>query len=180
MHKLLLILFAVFAFSFQGCKKGDLDFNNSDAAHPKIPVTVSDVYMYYNGVPSVSTSVAAGGNITIQLNIPSSSGRTIKEITRVAFANTTSNYAIIQNPNPAYSSPAPPLTGPYSATSVAGSGTSVTFTTSLADYATRTKSTLVTAGGTATSFLGRYLYFLVTLDDGSTLIPVPVRVYVDN
>lgn len=151
---------------FSSCKKDE--FNWLSQGFPDVPVTVENPFGYYNGVPSVQTSVSGGGVITIRLNIPASTGRTIKEITRISAASTspTTGYANIRK-----------TTGLYNAAPIAGSGTSVTFTTSLTEYTSKT-GLAVTTSGTATSFLARYFYFLITLDNGQEVIPVPVRVYV--
>ncbi|MBO9620336.1 MAG: hypothetical protein J7539_15015 [Niabella sp.] len=168
MNKLILIIAFGFAIGFAGCKKDNMDFANSTGTHPDVPVTVSDVSGYYNGVPYVSTSLSGGGAITIKLNIPAGSGRSIKEITRVALGTTTSNYVVVQR-----------TTGLYNTAAIAGNGTSATFTTTLAEYTSKTGLAVTTSGG-ATTFLARYFYFLITLDDGTPLIPVPVRVYVNS
>ena len=151
---------------FSSCKKDD--YNWSSTSYPEIPVTVSNTYIYFNGIPHVQTSLAGGGAISVKLDIPASSGRTIKEITKVALGTNTQNYVVVQN-----------NTGAYNTAPIPGSGTSVTFTTSLAEYTTKT-GLAVTTSGTATSFLARYFYFLITLDNGEQLIPVPVRVYVNS
>ena len=149
---------------FSGCKKDD--FNFLSTSYPDVPVTVTNLFGMYNGVPTVSTSLSSGGAITITLSIPSSSGRTLKEIPRVAVASTPNNYKVVEV-----------TTGLYNTAPLAATGTSFTFTTSLAEFTTKTGIS-VTTGGTATSFLSRYFYFLITLDNGQQLIPVPVRVYV--
>ena len=159
-----IIFFAIILFS--SCKKDD--YNWLKSSHPAVPVTVSNLFGTYNGVPTVQTSVSGGGAITITLNIPSTSGRTIKEITKVALGTNTQNYVVVQN-----------STAAYNAAPIAGSGTSVTFTTSLTEYTAKT-GLAVTTSGTATSFLARYFYFLVTLDNGEQIIPVPVRIYVNT
>lgn len=161
-----IILFSLLACSFVACKKDE--FNGITTSIPAVPVTVTNLFGIYNGAPTVSTSLSGGGAITIKLEIPASSGRTIKEITRVGTATTINNYAVVQT-----------TTGLYVSTPIAGSGTTVTFTTSTAEYTAKTGAA-VTASGTATSFLGRYFYFLITLDDGSQIMPVPVRVYVNT
>ena len=154
---------------FSSCKKeSTLDFATSDAAKPAVPVTVSNLYAVTNGVPTVQTSLSGGGNIAITLQIPSGSGRTIKQITKVALASNTTSYSVLQN-----------TTAPYNAATINGSGTSVTFNTSLSEYTSKT-GLAVTTGGTATSFLARYFYFLVTLDNGDQILAVPVRVYVNT
>jgi len=149
---------------FSGCKKDE--FNFLSTSYPDVPVVLSNLYGMYNGVPTVSTSLSGGGAISITLNIPVSTGRTLKEITRVGIASTPNNYKVVQV-----------ATGLYNTTPYAASGTSFTFTTTLTEFTSKTGIS-VTAGGTATSFLSRYFYFLITLDNGQQLIPVPVRVYV--
>jgi len=151
---------------FSSCKQNDWEI--IEQSQPTVPVTVSNLYGTYNGVPTVSTSLSGGGAISITLNIPSSSGRTIKEISRVATTTVPNNYRVIQA-----------TSGLYLSTPIAGNGTSVTFTTTLAEYTQKTGLT-VTTGGTATSFLARYFYFLVKLDNDEEIIPIPVRVYVNT
>ena len=149
---------------FSGCKKDE--FNFLSTSYPDVPVTVSNLFGMYNAVPTVSTSLSGGGAISITLNIPASSGRTFKEISRVSTATTTNNYKVVQV-----------STGLYNSAPLPASGTSFTFTTTLAEYTSKTGAA-VTTSGTATSFLGRYFYFLISLDNGQQIIPVPVRVYV--
>jgi hypothetical protein len=164
MNKLIIFFLSVIVFA--SCKKDGEGWLNP--THPDVPVTVANLYGTFNGVPTVATSVSGGGAITIKLEIPGSSGRTIKEITKVALGTNTQNYIVVQN-----------NTAAYNAAPIAGSGTSVTFTTSLTEYTSKT-GLPVTTSGTATSFLARYFYFLVTLDNGEQVIPVPVRVYVNS
>jgi hypothetical protein len=167
MNKLVIFL-SLLLIGLSSCKKDD--FNLTSQNHPEIPVTVSNIYGYFNGVPSVYTSFSAGGNIAIQLNIPPDKGRTIKEITKVALGSNTTNYAVVHA-----------STGLYNSAPIAGNGTSVTFNTTIAEYTTKTGFVVTSAiSGLNNSFLNRYFYFLVTLDDGQQLIPVPVRVYVDK
>jgi len=164
MNKNTIILCLTAMLIFSGCKKDD--FNFLSTSYPDVPVTVTNLYGMYNGVPTVSTSLSGGGAITITLSIPVGSGRTLKEIPRVAVASTPNNYKVVEV-----------TTGLYNTAPLAATGTSFTFTTSLAEFTTKTGIS-VTTGGTATSFLSRYFYFLITLDNGQQLIPVPVRVYV--
>lgn len=168
MKKIIASICILGLLTFSSCKKDE--FNWLSQSFPDVPVTVENVFGFYNGVPSVQTSVSGGGTITIQLNIPASTGRTIKEITRISAASTSPNagYANVRK-----------TTGLYNTAPIPGSGTSVTFTTTLAEYTSKT-GLAVTTSGTATSFLARYFYFLITLDNGQEVIPVPVRVYVAN
>ncbi len=165
MNKTIVAICFLTLLFFSSCKKDEFGFLTQ--SHPAIAVTVENVYGMYNGVPAVQTSLSGGGAITIKLAIPASAGRTIKEITRIGIHNT---------PNAGYGT-VRVTTGLYQSTPIAGSGTSVTFTTSLTEYSSKT-GLAVTTSGTATSFLGRYFYFLITLDNDEQIVPVPVRVYV--
>lgn len=165
--KPILFLAIVVSVAMSSCKKDNISLENN---LPEIPVTVANKMGTFTA-PTVSTSFAAGAPITITLEIPASSGRTIKEITRVA-ANTT--YGSVQV-----------ATGLYNTAPIAGSGTSVTFSTTLAEYYTKTAipvaSQLTAAtSGTATSLLTRNFYFMITLDNDQVIVPTYVRVYVDK
>ena len=152
---------------FTSCKKDE--FNFLSQSHPAIPVTVSNLFGMYNGVPTVVTSVAGGGSVTITLAIPETSGRTIKEITRVGLATTPANYKVVQGNSVN-----------YNAAPIPGNGTSATFKTTLTEYNTKTGLTTTATPGGATTFLARYFMFLITLDNGEQIFPVGVRVYVDK
>jgi hypothetical protein len=165
-RSIITICFSVLVI-LSSCKKDA--YNWLSSSHPDIPVTVANNYIYFNGIPNVQTSLSGGGNISIILEIPASSGRTIKEITKVALGTSTQNYAVVQN-----------STAAYNAAPIPGSGTTVTFNTTLTEFAAKSGTAPVTTGGTATSFISRYFYFLITLDNGQQLIPVPVRVYVNS
>jgi len=165
MNKSIIIICTLAIISFTSCKKDE--FNFLSQSHPAVPVTIGNLYGMYNGVPTVSTSVGGGGTINIVLNIPSSTGRTIKEITRVGVATTPTNVKVVEV-----------STGLYNTAPIAGSGTTATFTTTLTEFTVKTGAAAPSSPGTATSFLSRYFFFLVTLDNGDTVIPVAVRVYV--
>jgi hypothetical protein len=163
MNKLLLVCLFICA-GFVSCKKDE--FNGSKTNLPAIPVTVSNIYGMFNGVPTVSTSLSGGGAISIMLSIPAGSGRTIKEITRVGLGTVPTNFKVVET-----------STGLYNAAPLAGNGTSVNFTTSIAEF-TAKSGINVTTSGTATSFLSRYFMFLITLDNGEQILPIGVRIYV--
>jgi predicted metal-dependent phosphotriesterase family hydrolase len=101
------------------------------------------------------------GAITITLSIPASTGRTIKEITRVS-ANTTQTQ--VQG-----------TTGLYNTAVIPGTGTTVTFNTTFTEYIAKAAGVIPTANNTE---LAKRFYFLITLDNGDTIIPEPVRVVV--
>jgi hypothetical protein len=160
------ILFSGLLIAMMGssCKKENISLENKI---PEIPVTVANKFGTFTA-PAVSTSFGAGGAIQIILEIPASSGRTIKEITRVA-ANTSIGSVQVS-------------TGLYNTAPIPGNGTTVTFNTTLTEYFAKaggTPYTLATSG-TATSFLAKNFYFMITLDNGQVIIPTHVRVYVDK
>ncbi|HEX7903019.1 MAG TPA: hypothetical protein VF487_03990 [Chitinophagaceae bacterium] len=167
MHKSLIAICLSGVLLFSSCKKDEFGYLSQN--HPAVAVTVSNLFGMYNGVPAVQTSLSGGGTITIKLDIPASSGRTIKEITRVGIHTT---------PNAGYGT-VRVTTGLYNTAPIPGSGTSVTFTTSITEFTAKT-GIAVTTSGTATSFISRYFYFLITLDNNEQVIPVPVRVYVNS
>jgi hypothetical protein len=164
MNKLIKNLSYIFllVFLIGGCKKED--FNGLSDLRPTIPVIVTNA-IDYRPDPTVSTSKAAGGNIQIVLSIPASSGRTIKEISKIA-ASTT--YSAIQSTG---------TTGFYTTAPIAVNSTTATFNTSVAEYVTKGPGTVPTTTNTE---LAKRFYFLLTLDDGTTIISQPVRVlYLD-
>ncbi|MFF5381893.1 hypothetical protein [Pedobacter suwonensis] len=147
------------------CKKENISTVNN---LPEIPVTVTNQYDIFTA-PTVKTSLSAGGAIQIILSIPATSGRTIKEITRVAAATA---YGSVQV-----------TTGLYNTAPIAGNGTTVTFNTTLAEYTAKTglaAPTAAVSGTTTAAILARSFYFLITLDNGQTIVPTYVRVYVDK
>lgn len=153
------LLLAIVLFS--SCKKEDGPLSD---LKPAVSVRVSNA-IDYRPEPTVSTplptAAAPVSTITITLAIPASSGRTIKEITKVA---ASTSYTQIQSTG---------TTGFYTSAPIPASGTSVTFTTTTAAYLALYPATLA-----ANTELARRFYFLVTLDDNSQVITEPVRVLV--
>src|SRR5438874_1322645 len=149
------ICFILFITAMFACKK-DYEFGPLTDKKPAIPITVSNAFDFRPG-PTVKAS-KADQKIQITLQIPDNSGRTIKEITKVTAATT---YTAIQG-----------STGLYTTTAIPGSGKSVTFNTTLTEYTAKTGQAVPASNNELT----RRFYFLLTLDDGSTIIPTDVRV----
>jgi len=147
------------------CKKED--FNGLSDRRPAVPVTVTNA-IDFRPEPTVSTSKSAGGAIQIILAIPASSGRTIKEITKVA-ASTT--YTQIQSSG---------STGFYTSAPIPVNAITYTFNTSLAEYVIKGPGTIPAVSTTVGTELAKRFYFLITLDDGSVIIPESVRVLVTD
>jgi hypothetical protein len=114
--------------------------------------------------PTVTTSLSGGGDIQIVLSLPAGSKRTIKEITRVA---TAANYTKIQG-----------TSGFYTSAPIAGSDKTVTFTTSLTEYFTKNPVSSSNPAAKADTELALRFFFVVTLDDNTTIITPGVRILV--
>ena len=145
------------------CKKED--FNGLSDLRPAVPVTVTNA-IDFRPEPTVSTSISGGGAIQIILAIPSGSGRTIKEITRIA-ASTT--YTKIQG-----------TAGLYNAAAIPVNATTYTFNTTLAEYVVKGPGVIPTVSATVGTELANRFYFMLTLDDNSVVISQAVRVLVRN
>jgi hypothetical protein len=139
--------------------------NYSDYNGGTTPVVITNA-VDYRPDPTVTTKLSGDSSITMVLSIPASSGRTIKEITKVA---TAGSYANIQSTG---------VTGFYNVPAVPGTGTTVTFMTSIAQYFVNNPTSTANPAATANAELALKFYFRVTLDDGSIVYPTPVRVLV--
>jgi hypothetical protein len=166
--KLLSFLFLIMILI--SCKKED--FNGLSDVRPAVPVTVTNA-IDFRPEPTVGTSIGAGGIIKIDLAIPASSGRTIKEVTRIAISTT---YTKIQG-----------TTGLWNSSPIPVNAITYTFNSSLTEYTAKgggpipgagiTPNTISTTAGTETT---NRFYFMLTLDDGSVIVAEPVRVLVSN
>lgn len=159
----ILFMFGAFTFLFS-CKKDE--FNGMSDVRPQVPVTVANVFDY-RPAPTVRASKAEN-KITITLQIPSGTGRTIREVSKIA-ASTTANFTVI------YNSTTVSTTGLWSNTPIPVNATSYTFETTFDEYKTKTG---VTATPASNALLGRDFYFQLTLDNGETVIPQNIRVWV--
>ncbi|MGA0560092.1 hypothetical protein ACO2Q8_25750 [Larkinella sp. VNQ87] len=155
------LLLTVIALAGTSCKD---DYVYSDLVkdnRPAVPVTYTGATTY-GFDPYYEVSAAAGGNIKITLSIPQTSGRTIREITRVAAGATSINVQTLNN-----------ATQNYISAPITGSGTTVEFTTTLKDFATKRPAVPSTP---TTPYREIAFMFLVTLDDGSEIVAQPVRI----
>lgn len=176
----------VLAFASLSCKKvyDDNSLAPLDQAYAPIPVTVTNAN-FFERYYVVTSSLASGGTFSITLSIPADKGK-IKEITRVSTG--TSGLAQVQN---GASSGASllynynGLTGTAAgATVIPGNGTnSITFSSTLAaynTYQTRIGTTLAPISATVSTNPQApnqiNFYFLITLEDGTTIIPPLIRV----
>jgi hypothetical protein len=163
-----ILLLAVLAGGSFSCKD---DLIYSDLVRdnrPAIPVTFPGATTYgFN--PFVTSSLAAGGNIQFTLSIPSTSGRTIKEITKIVGGATGINVATL---NAATAATA------YNSAPIAGTGTTAVFNTTIAAFKAKYPTVPTVPATQANTYTEIQFLFLVTLDDGTQIIPEPVRVRV--
>lgn len=177
-----LVLLSASIFS---CKK---DYGNNlgpvEDSVADIPVTVTNANAFER-FPVVYTSVAGGGTFSINLSIPADKGK-IKQITKVATSSTVQSlsYTNINSTSASTS---------YRTAAIPGNGSNtITFSSSLAEYlpyrirvgatagpigGTTAAPTIPQPSTTATPTDIAY-YFKIDLEDGTTILPMPVRVRV--
>lgn len=160
--KYLFVILTAF-ITFLSCKKDG--FGPLTDSRPPIPVTVSNAVEFRPG-PTVNASRGTN-NFSIVLEIPVSSGRTIKEITKVV-ASAGSSAALFGT------------TGLYNTAVITGTNsTKITFSTSLTEYTSKTGAAVPANNPPINSIeLARQYYFLITLDNNETIITQQVRVLV--
>lgn len=129
---------------------------------PSVPVSFPGTTTF-GGNPFIDVSAAAG-NISYTVSIPTSSGRTIREITTAAGGGTGINAGTL-NAAAAKINTAP----------IPGSGTTATFTTTLAAFRTRFPAVSVVPSTNPLTPREIAFIFLITLDDNSTIITQQVR-----
>jgi hypothetical protein len=159
------LLFTGF-IALTSCKKDG--FNGLSDVRPDVPVTVANIFDY-RPAPTVRASKAQN-KIEIVLSIPSSTGRKIKEVTKIA-ASATANFTTIYSATAVGTA----STQLWSNTPIPVNNTSFTFTTTFDEYKTKTGTSTNPA---SEALLARDFYFLLTLDNGQTVIPQNVRVWV--
>jgi hypothetical protein len=160
-YKTVFIIIA--AISINSCSKQET--NPLLDLRPDVPVSITNA-TEYRPDPTVTTSIANGGAIQIVLSIPSQSGRTITEISKIA---ASTSYTRIQSTG---------TTGFYVATPITVNGTTYTYNTSLTEYFVKNPVSTANPAAKANTELSLRFYFLITLDDGSKLVTMPVRILV--
>jgi len=156
------ILFALLVVATFGCKD-DLEYGPLVRDNrPAVPVTFPNATTF-GGNPFIEVSTAANTPIEFTLSIPASTGRTIKEITRVVGGTTAINPASLNTTANLFQQAPIPATG-----------TTAKFSTTLAAFRTRYPTVSVTPG-TATVPREIAFMFLVTLDDNTQIVTQQVR-----
>ncbi|QKG51337.1 hypothetical protein [Hymenobacter sp. BRD67] len=165
-----------------------------------IPVTVTN-YDYFERFPIVNASISNGGAFHFDFQIPAG-GPTIKEITKVTTTAVAAGSSLTQLNNITMSGAGAAFA--YNATGtganrvvtpIAGNNTNtITFSSTLAQYLAFRQANGASAGPATTTTTPVSLpaptttasqtpteiqfYFLMTLSDGTTIIPQPARVRV--
>ena len=194
---------ALLSASVFSCKK-DYGVGLGPLQDPQaeIPVTVTNA-TFFERYPVVTTSLAGGGQFTINFEIPAGKG-IIREITRVVTG--PSAVANFGNLNLASFGTSLNTTGdgtaalPFVSAPIRGNGTNqISYTSRISEYLPyRARNNNVSFGPLATTGnppvpviplalpaqtsptvpLDIQYYFRFTLEDGSTIVPMPVRVRV--
>ena len=164
-----LICFAL-TTAVSSCDKDDYDPQLLDI-RPAIPVTLTNSTELRPGF-TVRASRATG-DFTFDLEIPASSGRTIKEITKIITSTGPAGLLSTSASN-------------YAPGVIAGNGSNkISFSTSLAEWEiknppTPPATTRIPANNPPINAveLPNQFFFQITLDDNSQLITEPIRVLV--
>jgi len=178
----------VLAFGSFSCKKvyDDNSLAPLAQAYAPIPVTVTNANYFerFYIITATAPTATNNGDFTINFSIPADKGK-IKEITKVATGG--SGLVQVQTGAPAVLYNYNGLTGTSAGYTVTpGNGTNtITYTSKLSDYKTyQTRvgtglapvSATVSTNPQAPNQIN--FYFLITLEDGTTIIPPLVRVRV--
>ena len=157
MKRIYIILALLLTIGVTSCKKKYGEFYKDNL--PETPVTFPGTTTFgFNPYISI-TAADLNAPIKFTLAIPDSSPRTIKEITKVLAGGTA-----IQ--------PGSVTTATYIAAPIAGNGKTAVFQTTLTAFKASSagNAALINAKTPEIAFI-----FLVTLDNGETIIPVQVR-----
>jgi hypothetical protein len=163
----LLLCLAAGAFACDDQFEDDLVRDN----RPEVPITYPGATTYgFNPyyTASISDTATTAPTLTVQMAIPENSPRNIQEITKVIVGATSINAGNVTNPARASIVPAIP---------VGGKSAAVTMPIRTFYLASgKLSAAEVTTLNNPTGYVERALMFLVTLDDGSQIVPVQVRV----
>jgi hypothetical protein len=195
------VALALLALGSSSCKKtyDDQHINPVGDRLADIPVIVTN-YTYFERFPIITTSIAGGGQFSINFEIPADKG-TIKEITKVTSAPTAAATSLA-NLNAIVGMSGATTALAYNAKGtganrvvnpIPGNNTNkITFTSNLSEYlafrqangsvvgpaTTTTTPVSLPAPSTSQTPTEIQFYFLITLTDGTTIIPQPVRIRV--
>ena len=184
-----LCCFALLAIASFSCKK-EYDDNSLaplDQSYAAIPVTVTnaDFFERFYVIVAKTPTATNNGNFSINFSIPADKGK-IKEITRVATGPSGSVQVQTGVPSTLYNYNGTGSGIGYTVTPGNGTNT-ITYTSNLAAYNTyqrRIGTTLapISATQSANDQAPNQInfFFLITLEDGTTIVPPLVRVRIVN
>ncbi len=161
--------FALLAVAFTSCSKDFTDDLVKDNK-PEIPVTFEGATTYgfnpYYTIPLSGDSV-----IRFNINIPGDAPLKIREVSKMIAGGTGITPGNLKD-----AAVVSYLSGP-----VAVNGTSVTITTNIREFNTKVSAAnRITTAPAAGAFIERAFLFLLTMDDGSEIIPVQCRIRIIN
>jgi hypothetical protein len=163
----ILLCLAAGAFACDDQFEDDLVRDN----RPEVPVTYPGATTYgfnpYYSTSLADTAITSTAALTIQMAIPENSPRNIQEISKVVVGTTGLNVAGLNSAPRSFVPPIPV------------GGKTATITTPVRTFylaAGRLTATEVTTLRTPGAYVERAIMSLVTLDDGSQIVPVQVRV----
>lgn len=153
LHNALSILMLSFLAS---CEEDFGTFNRDN--RPEVPLMFTNATSYGHD-PFVE--VSAGEPIEFVMEIPENSGRTIREIRKVAAGNTSINVGTLNT------------SGDYNATPISSEGNRIVFSTTLAEF--RQKRPNVTVNVPETGFTEIAFMFEVILDNNESIVSTRAR-----
>ncbi|MVZ63031.1 hypothetical protein [Sphingobacterium humi] len=160
------IIAILFVGSMSSCDKEYSEFYSDN--RPEIPVTFEGATTH--GFNPYYIQKVSQNDITITMNIPTASGKQIKEISKALGGATSINAGGVR-------------TSTYLAAPVAGQGTKAVFKTSLTAFkaysAANAKLINDFVAGAGTQIQIAFM-FVVKLDDGQEIIPVPVQIWLQK
>lgn len=131
---------------------------------PEIPVTFEGATTA--GFSPYYTVSYANGNFTITLRIPESSQVRIREVSNIVAGATSINVASLTAP----------ASIQYLAAPASVNGYTYTLTSSIAEFNTKVPaSARITSAPAAGALVERTFMFLLTMEDNSIIVPVPLR-----
>jgi hypothetical protein len=156
-----IIMFAV-ALTFASCSD-EFDNENVRDNRPDVPVTFTGAKTYgFN--PYYTVPISGSGTIQFTLAVPEETGRKIKSLKKITAGGTALTPGSLYDATAAY------------AANVAVDGTSVTFSTTLAEFNGKmTAANRVPATIAANTFVERAFMFRIVLDDDSEIVTVQCR-----
>ncbi|MBO0936967.1 hypothetical protein J2I47_10465 [Fibrella sp. HMF5335] len=168
MKKILFLLSLTLAAGLSACQQDKDAPGIRDLLAVDNAVTYTN-YKYLERIPIYETSIAAGGKIEITMTLPSTSPRAFTEITQVGASttNATINQSTFKTAANTF------------ATKIAASGKTATFSTTVDNYlAFKKLKTLPANTALGATYADIQLFFVLTLDDGTTVVPIETRVRV--